>query len=188
MINLLLLALFLTIGGCGPGTTTGNPVAPIELRMVDKQPFAWIKNTLDALISPAHATVSNVKFCFKRLRLKPDSVTDGEDFELALGQVNIDPNGTTLLTVSVPPGIYQEIEFDLTKDCDGVAGKESVSLTNNNGSFSTIEDMTIEFDGNYTVNSAGTLTLDIDPLFDALVLVTANSQIKSSLEDANGDF
>ena len=188
MINFFLLFLFLTIGGCGPGTTTGNPVTPVELRMEDKQPFAWIKNTLDALISPAHATVSSVKFCFKRLRMKPDSITNGEDFELVLGQVDINPSGTTLLTVSVPPGTYQEIEFDLTKDCDGTLGKKSVSMTNNNGNFSTIEDMTIRFGGTYTVSSAGTLTLNIDPLFDALELVTTDIQIKNSLESANGDF
>lgn len=188
MINLFLFVLIMTVGGCGPGTTTGNPVTPVELRMVDKQPFAWLKNTLDALVPPAHAAVTNVKFCFKRLRLKPDSLTDGEDFELILGQIDIDPNGTTLLTVAVPPGIYQEIEFDLAKDCDGVPGKNSVSFTNNNGSFATVEDMTIEFDGVYTVSAAGTLTLNIDPLFDALELVTANNQIKPGLEDANGDF
>lgn len=187
MFNIFLFMLMLSMAGCGPGTTTGNPVAPVELRMEDKQPLSWLKKAWDSIIPPAYAAVSDIKFCFKRLRFKPDELTEGENFDLALGQVNINPGGTTLLTVSVPAGTYQEIEFDLDKDCDGI-GKPSVSFTNNNGSFSTIDDMTIEFEGVYTVSSAGTLTLNIDPLLDALELVTADNQIATSLEAAPGDF
>lgn len=188
IMNFLILTLFLILGGCGGGSTTGNPVAPVTLRMVDKQPFAWFKKTLDTLISPAHSAVSNVKFCFKHLRMKPDSTTPGEDLALELGEVDINPNGTNLVTVSVPSGIYREVEFDLVKECDGVLGRKSVTITNNNGTFSTDESMTIKFVGTYTVTDAGTLTLNIDPLFDALELVATDVQIKNSLEDANGDF
>lgn len=188
MINTLLLTFLLVIAGCGGGTTTGNPVTPVELRMEDKQPFAWIKKSLDALISPAYAAVGNVKFCFKRLRMKPDSSTEGSNLDLTLGEMAINPSGTNLLTISVPPGVYQRIEFDLESDCDGTTGRPSVSFSNNNGSFSTEDHTTIKFNGLYEVSSAGTLTLDIDKLFDALELVTADGQIKTGLEAAPGDF
>jgi len=182
----VLSSVFLT--GCGPGTSTGNPAAPVQVRMEDRQLFAWIKKGFDALVPPAHAALSNVRFCFKRLRFKPNSGTAGSDFELVLGEVEVNPAGTNLITVSVPPGTYQRIEFDLDKECDGVAAKPSVSFTNGSGSFTTLEHTTIKFDGSYVVSGAGVLTLNIDPLLDALDLVTNNSQIKTTLETALGDF
>jgi hypothetical protein len=185
----IFFGLIFTINGCGP-TTTGNPIKkqPVSLRMEDTQPFAFMKKASDLLIPSARAAVSNTKFCFKRLRIKADSSSVVSDIELSLGQVDIDPTGTSLLTVQVTEGTYRRVEFDLDKECDGVAGKPSVFFTNGNGTFSTQETMTIKFDGSYTVSAAGTLTLDIDALFDALDLVTADGQIKTSLESAPGDF
>lgn len=187
MKSLFLIIILAFLGGCSGGTTTGNPLTPIQVRMEDRQPFAWIQKGWDAVIPPAHAAVSNVSFCFKRLRFKPDASTSGSNYDLFIGQVTIDPAGTNLLTVNVPEGTYQRIEFDLESDCDGV-GKPSVSFTNDNGSFSTTDHTTIKFNGTYTVSTAGTLTLDIDKLLDALDLVNASSQIKNSLEAAPGDF
>jgi len=184
----ILILSFAFLTGCGPGTTTGNPAAPVQVRMEDKQPFAWIKKGFDALVPPAHAVVGNVKFCLKRLRFKPNSTTAGSDFDLVLGEVVINPAGTNLVTVSVPPGTYSRIEFDLDKECDGVAAKPSVSFTNGSGSYSTLEHTTIKFDGSYVVSSAGVLTLNIDPLLDALDLITNSTQIKTALETALGDF
>lgn len=188
ILNLCFLILFsISLSSCGGGggTTTGNPVT---VNMEDKQPFAWLKKSLDALISPARAATSNIKFCFKRLRFKPDSVTNGSNFDLFLGQVDIDPSGTNLLTVSVPSGVYQRIEFDLDKECDGVLNKPSVSFTNNNGSFSTLDHTTIKFDGNFVVDGSETITLNIDALIDNLELVNGDTQIKTALESATGDF
>lgn len=188
MINIIIIVLTLLMYGCGGGTTTGNPVAPVTVRMEDQQPFAWVQRVWDAVIPPAHAAVSSVTFCFKRLRFKPDEFTNGSDFELALGEVVINPAGTNLITISVPQGTYQRIEFDLEKECDGTLAKPSVSFTNNVGSFSTLEHTTIKFNGSYVVSAQGTLTLNIDSLFDALDLVTNDSQIKTALESAPGDF
>lgn len=184
-----LFILFTIVSACGP-TTTGNPISrkQVTLRMEDQQPFAFLKKTSDWMIPEAKAAVSDTKFCFKRLRFKPDSTTNGSNFELLLGQVDIDPAGTNLLTVSVPEGTYERIEFDLEDDCNGTPGTPSVIFTNGNGTFNTTENMTIKFDGSYTVSAAGTLTLNIDALFDAMDLITANNQIKTSLENAPGDF
>lgn len=190
-MNKIFVVIFIfTVSGCGPGTSTGNPLEPVNvnLRLEDKQPFAWFQRALDQLISPAYSATSNVKFCFKIAKFKPDAASTGSDFELVVGQVNIDPNGTNLLTVAIPPGTYQQIDFELDKDCDGTIGKPSVSFTNNNGPFFTDESMTIKFQGIYTATAAGTLTLNLDPLLDSLELVTMNNQIKINMEAALGDF
>lgn len=188
-IFIILVTLFTTLNACSP-TTTGNPVddQQVSLKMEDSQPFAFLDKASDYLIPSARAAVSNTKFCFKRLRIKPDSSSTVGDIELSLGQVDIDPAGTSLITVRVAEGTYRRVEFDLDKECDGVPGKPSVLFTNGNGTFSTLDTMTIRFDGAYTVSATGTLTLDIDALLDALDLVTANNQIKTSLENAPGDF
>lgn len=184
-----ILITLLFLQACGGGTTTGNPVQKknVNIQMEDQQPFAWIKKISDALVKPAYANVSSVKFCFKRLRFKPDSSTNGSNFDLTIGEVDVNPAGTNLLTVSVPEGVYERIEFDLENDCDG-GTKPSVQFTNDLGSFSTTDNMTIKFDGVYTVNADGTLVLNIDSLFDAMDTVTNDNEIKTKLEAATGDF
>jgi len=189
MKALISFILLISLYGCG-GTTTGNPVATkqVTVTMQDQQPFAWIKKGWDALIPSAFANVSNVKFCFKRLRFKPDSVTNGSNHDLLLGEISIDPNGTNLLTVSVPEGTYGRVEFDLEKECEGTPLKPSVTFTNNFGTFSTQDNMTIKFDGVFVVSADSTLTLNIDVLLDALDTVNADNAIKTTLEAVSGDF
>lgn len=186
---IFLILLLVSLVSCG-GSTTGNPVVTkqINVRMQDQQPFAWIKKSWDLLIPSAYANVSSIKFCFKRLRLKPDSIINGSNFDLVLGEVTIDPNGTNLLTVAVPEGIYRRVEFDLEKECEGTPSKPSVLFTNNFGTFSTQDNMTIKFDGSFAVSADGTLNLNIDALLDAIEPVTNDNQIKNTLEAVSGDF
>lgn len=181
---LLLNLMLLILTSCGGGSTTGNPVTTV--RMEDKQAFA-IWNKLH-IIPEAKAATSNIKFCFKRLRFKPDSTTTGSQIDLVLGQVDIDPNGVNIVNVQIPAGTYRRIEFDLEGECDGTTDKPSVIFSNDNGTFSTTENMTIKFDGSYTISSTGTVTLDIDAINDAMDLINSNNQIKSSLENAIGNF
>lgn len=187
-LKIFLFILILAFSsGCGPGggTGTGNPVT---VRMQDNQPFAWLKKTYDAFIPSSHAAVGNIKFCFKRLRFKPDSSSAGSNYDLQIGEVSIDPNGTNLLTLKIAPGTYQRVEFDLENECDNVPGKPSVTFTNDNGTFSTQDRMTIKFDGVFVVDGTETLDLNIDALLDNLELVNNDTQIKTSLESATGDF
>lgn len=186
---IFLIFILVFFVSCG-GTTTGNPLETkqISVTMQDQQPFAWIKKSWDMLIPSAYANVSSIKFCFKRLRFKPDSSTDGRNFDLVLGEVTIDPNGTNLLTVAVPEGLYERVEFDLEKECEGTPSKPSVLFTNDFGTFSTLDNMTIKFDGQFTVSTDSTITLNIDALLDALEPVTNDNQIKTSLEAVSGDF
>lgn len=185
----LLLTLMLILWSCG-GTTTGNPVdkSNVTIRMQDQQPFALLRNISEGIIPSAKAAVSNVKFCFKRLRFKAEvSDSTGKEIEFNIGEVEIDPNGFNLATVSVANGTYNRVEFDLEKDCEG-ATNPSVTTSNDNGTFTTDDRMTIKFEGSYTVSADGTLNLNVDALFDALETVNNGNQIKNVLESATGDY
>lgn len=190
LMHLILLVLLVA---CSGGTTTGNPVQ-VDLRLVDVQPFAWwrpIKNKI--LIPEAHAAVTNVYFCFKRLRFKFDnSVGSGGsgDINLSLGRVAIDPNGTTVGSFTISAGTYERIEIDLDKECDGVASRPSVEFTNGNNPFnySSQDHITIKFEGSFVASANQTLDLNIDLLLDEMDTITLADDIKDSLETVTGDY
>lgn len=190
LVNLVLLVALVA---CSGGTTTGNPVQ-VDLRLVDVQPFAWwrpIKNTI--LIPEARAAVSNVYFCFKRLRFKYDnSVGAGGsgDFDLSLGRVAIDPNGTTVGSFTISAGTYERIEIDLDKECDGVASRPSVEFTNgiNPFNYSSQDNITIKFEGYFVASANQTVDLNIDLLLDEMDTITLADDIKDSLEAVTGDY
>jgi hypothetical protein len=180
---LILVCLF----GCAGGTTTGNPITTVKIQ--DKQPLAWLKKNFNIIIPSAWATASDVKFCFKRLRFKTEETdAEGSNYDLTLGQVTLSSEITTLASLSIPPGNYRRVEFDLEKECDGVLGKKSLEFTNMYGSFSTDQKITIKFNGVYIVNADGTLTLDTDKILDAIELINDSAAIKTSLEAITGDF
>ena len=192
-MRLIIALTLLLLSSCsgGGGTTTGNPLR-ITLQVVDQQPFAWWKPIKDRFTIPlAHAAVSNVFFCFKRLRFKPDeSGTFSENFDLALGRVSIDPNGTGLGSFQVPGGRYERIELDFDKECDEVANRPSVEFTNGNAPFnhSTLDDITIKFEGSFIVTEDVTISLNIDPILDRMDTIVSTDDIKNELENVLGDF
>ena len=186
------LLLLLMLAGCSGGTTTGNPVT-VSVRVVDEQPFAWwrpVRNTV--LIPEAHAATTNIFFCFKRLRFKFDSSGSGGsgNIDLTLGRVAIDPNGTSLGSVTIPSGVYDRIEIDLENECDGVASRPSVEFTNLNAPFnySTEDRITVKFDGAFTATENAAVDLNIDLLIDAMDTVTPADDIKDVLEAVTGDY
>ncbi|MBY0516345.1 MAG: hypothetical protein K2P81_05520 [Bacteriovoracaceae bacterium] len=193
MIKSLILFSLVLVTACSGGTTTGNPIT-VSLRLVDQQPFAWwkpIKNTI--LIPEAHAAVSNVYLCFKRLRFKFDtSASSGGsgNIDLTLGRINIDPNGTSLGNINIEAGSYQRIEIDLEKECDGVINRPSVEFTNSTAPFnySSIDRMTIKFEGNFSSTGDINLDLNIDALLDEMDLITGGDNIKNRLEAVTGDY
>ena len=188
MKSIFLLVLF-SLSSCGGGTTTGNPVHTVNLKMQDRAPLAFLKKISDAILPSAYANISGISFCFKRLRFKPDESTNGTNYDLELGRVEIDAvNGTDLLTIVVPEGTYRRIEFDLEGGCDGDALKPSVTFLNGSTSYSTQDNMTIKFEGTYRVTSNGTLNLDIDALVDTMNTISDSNQIKSELENSTGQF
>ncbi len=186
---LLISLLFITSCAGGGGTTTGNPVKTVNVRMQDQQPFAWMKKISESLIPSAYANASNVSLCFKRLRFKPVENDDSsaENYDITLGRVTIDPNGTDLGSVSVPEGMYRRIEFDLEANCNGSIAP-SVSFTNLNGTFSSQDNIKIKFEGNLVVDADKTVNLDIDAILDAMDSINPGDDIKNDLENALGDY
>jgi hypothetical protein len=186
---LLISLLFITSCAGGGGTTTGNPVKTVNVRMQDQQPFAWMKKIYESLVPSAYANASNVSLCFKRLRFKPVENDDSsaENYDLALGLVTIDPNGTNIVSVSVPEGTYRRIEFDLEANCNGSI-VPSVSFTNLNGQFTSQDNIKIKFQGELVVDADKTVNLDIDAIIDTMDSINPGDDIKNKLEDALGDF
>ncbi len=182
------LLFLVSCAGGGGGTTTGNPVKTVNVRMEDQQPFAWMKRISDSFIPSAYANVGSVDLCFKRLRFKPVENDDStaENYDLDIGLVTIDPNGTNIMSVSVPEGTYRRIEFDLEGNCNGL-GAPSVSFLNG-ATYSTQDNIKIKFEGILVVDSDKTVTLNTDIILDALDNVTSDNQIKNTLEAVTGDY
>lgn len=149
---------------------------------------------LDFIFPKAYAAISSVKFCFKRLRFKrllphdaPD--TSADNIDLSLGELDIAASGTALTTISVPADTYKRVEFDLEPNCVN-PGDNSVTLVNDNGSFSSASTITIKFDGTFVVSGEEALNLDVQNILDA-----ANSfdgmggvSLKEALEAVSGNL
>lgn len=147
-------------------------------------------NPFDLIINSAHAAVSDLKFCFKRLRFKK-LVADptGDNVDLELGEMSISATGTVLGVINVPEGTYNRVEFDLEPGCDDVA-VNSVALTNGNGTFVSGSTIKIKFDGTFIVDGSESLELGIQN-----ILTAANSfdglggiSLKDALEGVSGNL
>jgi hypothetical protein len=182
----VLIVTSFNLSSCG-GTTTGNPVVTLKVAPYSPSFASWF-----SLITPAHAAVSDLKLCFKRLRFKPsyDGQSDGDsgdstNFDFEIGEVTLSSAGSTLGSITLPAGTYRRIEFDLHDQC--TSGK-SVQVTNSqSGSpFSTNNTITIKFEGTFAAaGSEQTLTLQFQSLVSALDTVTSDALIKTTLENAS---
>lgn len=192
MKKISLLLIFIIAASCGKnsddkdntgGTTTGNPTL-VNMRFASYSSFSQ-NNMILALNSTSN--LSTLTFCFKRLRFKSD--TSSSNIDIELGEVTINQEGTDLSTVEVPKGTYTRIEFDLEKDCEN-NNADSVSLVNDNGTFSTDDRITIKFEGEIILNqSSKDLDLYINNFTDALKDYSASDgSIKDLLEIKEGSF
>ncbi len=187
-----MLVFLIFFVGCSntDNTTIGNPFVSLKIAPYSA-PLAANK------LSPF--AVASLQFCVKRLRFKTElegtntnPELDEDNIEINLGLLNINPTGTTVTEVQVPPGIYSRIEFDLEADCNGNLSP-SVYLDNDNDMgipFETQDNIKIEFNGLINLNNSSTINLFVDRLIQALDLVTDSNNIKDTLEDINneGDF
>ncbi len=181
---ILLLSLLF---GCGGGTTTGNPYRVTINFKAYNSVTSW--SPWDLFIDKANAGINNLTFCFKRVRFKlvdgatvnPDSSEDNIDFDI--GEITILSGGTTLGDINVPEGTYKRVEFDLEKDC---SSNKSVTLSNDNGNFSTDNRVTIKFSGTLVINETTTINLDIQPIINAMDSFNGSSDLDDVLEDING--
>jgi hypothetical protein len=143
----------------------------------------------DWLIPSAHAAVSDLQFCFKRLRFKKDlsdsldPETDEDNVDFQLGQQSISSSGALLGTIQVPEGTYYRVEFDLEPECAG----KSVQLTNDFGSFNSTQRITVKFEGTFVVDGATTLELGVQNILDAVNAHSAGS-VRDTLESVSGNL
>ena len=146
---------------------------------------------LNFFIPDANAAVSSLNMCFKRLRFKTaddpsvtsDPSSDNDNIDFNLGSVDISSGATSLGTISLPEGNYTRIEFDLENSC---ASGKSLSLVNGNGSFSSTERITIKFEGNFTANADGVLTLGVQQILNSLNSYNGGSSLKVTAEGISG--
>jgi hypothetical protein len=175
----IILIAFLFAVGCttsSQGTSTGNPLVSVQFKSYSALAASEV----------TEQSVSNLQMCFKRLRFKyADPLVADDNIDLILDEVNINPNGTLVSAVRVPPGTYSRIEFDLDNHCTST---RSVQITNGNGSFSTSDSITIRFDGTFVLSNSQDLNLDVQSIITALGNVNADSAIKTQAESVQGSF
>ena len=177
--------------GCG-GTSVGNP--QVDLKFANYTAL----NFLDWLIPSAFAALSNGKICIRQLRFKADagSAASGGNIDFQPGEISLAVNGTSAIgRVSVPPGVYGRVEFDLTRDGLGCTSGNSVSFTNANGAYTSTDSTTIKFEGSFVASQAvQTLSLGLQGIVDALNTISGtsgyNSSIAGTLQNASvkGNF
>jgi hypothetical protein len=191
----LLIVLFATTVFISCGKEEGSPIAsgvkqPVTLSLGT---YATAKfSPLNFLISNAYAAVSDLKFCFKRLRFKKDVLDETElddNIDLELGNIAISNSGTILGQVSVPAGTYTRVEFDLEPSCDGVE-VNSVGLINGNGSFNSTSTIKVKFDGTFIVDGVETLELGVQNIMDAANAYDGlgGVTLKDALEAVSGNL
>ena len=189
LIAVLILSLFFIVStlGCAPGgggTTTGNPVTvDMSFKSYDASLTAKI---LNLFIKDAHAGISTLELCFKRMRLKYDGGGVGGNLDLELGKISVNPSGTPLGMIEVSDGLYKRVEFDLESDCDD-SGSPSVYIVNDNGVFQTNDNMTIKFEGSFRPSEED-LAMAIQAIIDQAKTITSSSEIKDKLESVSGDL
>lgn len=147
-------------------------------------------NILKFFIPEAKAAVTNLKFCFKRLRFKTasevtsdDSSQDEDNIDFSLGELDISSGATALGTIQLPEGNYSRVEFDLENTC---ASGKSMQLTNASGSYSSTERITIKFEGSFSANADGTLTLGVQQILNQLNSYNGGGSLKTSAESISG--
>ena len=142
---------------------------------------------LRLFISEAHANITSLNFCFKRIRFKTTSNGSELNYNFDIGEVATLSTGTTLNAVTIQAGTYTRVEFDLEKNCAGTS-KPSVSFVNGNGSFQTDDRMTIKFDGSFTIDQT-TLSLFVSNFTRVIKTYNGtNNDIKVTLEALSGTF
>lgn len=188
-IRLGALALILSTSTACSDDPAGTKTVAIGLQYgsYTTASFRWY----DLLMPRAHAAVSDLKFCFKRLRFKRDDLdtsqptSDEDNVDFLLGKVSVSSSGTYLGEVTIPSGTYKRIEFDLEPDC---AGGNSLEVTNSNGTYTTSDRITIKFTGEFTASDDGVLTLGVQNILDALNSYNGSTTLKDAAESASGSL
>ena len=185
-----ILLVSVALYGCLPAKDE-SPVSSSQSHPVSLQLGSYTTAGISRFLIPeAHAAVSDLRFCFKRLRFKKDTTDtldpalDDDNVDLMLGEVAIDSAGSNLATVSVPEGTYYRVEFDLEPEC----AANSVNLTNDFGVFTSGDRITIKFDGVFVVNGAESLVLGTQNILNAANAYNGVGSLRDALENVSGDL
>ncbi len=192
VIKALVAGLLLINSAC---SGSSGQLANVSLRLSDSN--AVTTHNLMSLFFPKAkaAEYGDILFCLERLRFElpegivtqitsqdddstEEEIEDSIDFEI--GEVVIDPQGTDLGNIQVPVGTYSEIEFDLDNDC--LSGK-SIQITNASGSFSTDEEVTIKFEGEFVVSEGVQIVLPLAEIVAAIDSFNPSSQNQEIIDE-----
>lgn len=185
-LSIMAVSVMLTTGCAKDNTAKSHQVA------IQFGSYTSVKHNLLSLFLPeANAAVSSLNMCFKRLRFKTaedpavtdNPAIDGDNIDFNLGSVDVSSGATALGTITLPEGNYSRIEFDLESDC---ASGKSISLVNSKGSFSSAERITIKFEGSFTANADGVLTLGVQQIITALNNYNGSGTLKVAAESVSG--
>ena len=188
----LLLVLSLLLTSCG-SNSDGLTNYPVNLSLSSYAVSSSLPFPLNKIVGEAYAAVGEMKVCFKRLRFKKDIPEEQQESELVednididLGEVVLDSSGGSLASILVPADRYVRIEVDLERDCDGTT-KNSVSLVNDFGTYTSTDRITIKFEGEFVVDEEENFTLNIQSILDAANGFDMSSgSLKDALEGASG--
>ncbi len=173
----------LSLVACG-NTRTGNPTVTLELGKSGSQAA---RLNQDRRMVPF--AVSMLRFCFKRVRFKvdsSDSAADASSYELEVGDVLFQNDVEALETLEIPVGTFERVEFDLDDHC---ATASSLQVSNDHGTFSTDDHITIKFEGLFTVEKdTKNWIFLLDALLVAMDSINDGAQIKAAAEAVSGDF
>jgi hypothetical protein len=185
----LTLLAFVAIAACNSGSKSSpvsSSIQPVSVSMGSYTTAGIFRNLI---IPEAYAAVSDLRFCFKRMRFKKD-ITDiddplvDENADLDLGEISISAAGTSLGVVNVPAGTYYRVEFDLEPACAAT----SANLSNDFGTYSSAETIKIKFDGVFTVNGSETLELGVQDILNAANAYNGVGSLKDALESVSGNL
>lgn len=187
--QLALLTLSLLLVACnsdsGSSPTSGTKLQPVSVSLGSYTTASFSS----FFIQDAKAAVSDLRFCFKRMRFKKD-ITDiddpavDENIDLELGEVSISTAGTSLGVVNVPADTYYRVEFDLEPSCAG----SSLVLSNDFGTYSTGDNIKIKFDGVFVVDGSETLQLGIQDILNAANAYNGVGSVRDAFENVSGDL
>lgn len=170
-----------------PGSTS-----VVDLNLSSFNVASAESQVLEFIIPSAHAAVSDLRFCFKRLRFKRadedtlDELGSEDNVDFEIGEFIIDENGTLLGDVEIPTGDYKRIEFDLEDNC---GSGNSVELMNDYGSFTSSDRITVKFKGNFTASQANeSVSLGVQSILEAMNDFNGSTSLKDALEAASGNY
>lgn len=107
---------------------------------------------------------------------------NGDDtIEFNLGLINMDATGAKLGKVDLPVGDYRRVEIELSASCSQGSSTNndfspSIELVNDNGRFSTNNDIKFRFDGNFSVKEESSMPQKLGLAF---------TELKQDLDEVN---